>query len=182
MFFSRKMLNAVERLVNEVFEKSQRNASANIIYFLPMRMKAKSDKIDIPIRIRVIEPAAGIVMQVQRGRDELLPPTSVSASELVFEFEISVDTTTEPNFLGKYAQGPKDQRFIYVNSGQSAGQLNTDIVRRAKISLMSITSDQIGKVAASPDLVLETSFAGKDKFGKPTCASVKGIEWKVAAR
>lgn len=146
-------------------------------------MNAKPDKHEIPLRIRVVDPAVGIIMKVQRGREELLPPERESAKELVFEFTITADTSAgAPNLLGKYAQGPKDQRFIYINSGQSAGQLNTDIVRRAKISLMSITAKQVAEVAASTDAILETSFAGKDKFGKPTCASVKGIEWKVAAR
>ena len=146
-------------------------------------MIGQTNKIEIPIRIRVLDPAVDIIMKVQRGRGELLPPERTSAKELIFEFTITVDMSAAvPNFLGKYAQGPKDQRFIYVNSGQSAGQLNTDIVRRAKISLMSIAMAQIAEVAASGNLVLETSFPGKDKFGKPTCASVKGIEWKVAAR
>ena len=146
-------------------------------------MMGQANKIEIPLRIRVLDPAAGITMKVQRGRDELLPPESESTKQLVFEFTITVDMSSAvPNFLGKYAQGPKDQRFIYVNSGQSAGQFNTDIVRRAKISLMSITKEQVSEVAVSTDQMLETSFAGKDKFGKPTCASVKGIEWTVIER
>jgi len=146
-------------------------------------MIGQPNKIEVPIRIRVLDPAAGIMMKVQCGRDELLPPERESKKELVFEFTITADMSAEvPNFLGKYTQGPKDQRFIYVNSGQSAGQLDTDIVRRAKISLMSIAKEQVAAVGAAVDLVLETSFAGKDKFGKPTCASVKGIEWTVAAQ
>jgi len=145
-------------------------------------MNRQSNKIEVPVRIRVLDPAAGIMMKVQRGRDELLSPEKESKNELVFEFAITVDMSAAVlNFLGKYAQGPKDQRFIYVNSGQSAGQLNTDIVRRAKISLMSIAKQQVAE-AALDGHVLETSFPGKDKFGKPTCASVKGIEWKVASR
>lgn len=146
-------------------------------------MMGQVNKIEIPLRIHVVEPAAGIIMKVQRGRDELLPPERELAKELVFEFTVIADISAEvPNFLGKYAQGPKDQRFIYVNSGQSAGQLNTDIVRRAKISLMIITGKQVAEVAAVENRILETSFAGQDKFGKPTCATVKGIRWTVVER
>ena len=140
-------------------------------------------KHEIPIRIRVIRPMAGVTMQVQSGKDELLPPTVHSANELVFEFEITADLSAAvPNFLGKYAHGPKDQRFIYVNSGRYAGQHGTCWDRRAKITLMSITLEEVEGVLAKPGLLLETAFQGIDRDGGPTCASVKGIELKVAAK
>ena len=122
-------------------------------------------------------------MKVQRGSDELLSPVIESAEILVFEFDISVDLTTEaPNFLGKYAQGPKDQRFIYVNSGSYAGQLGTCWDRRAKITLMPITREQVESVMAKPGSLLGTEFDGVGRDGGPTCASVKGVEWKVIKR
>src|SRR6266478_480035 len=83
-------------------------------------------KHELAIRIKVLNPLAGAAMKVQRGKDELLAPTNVSTDSLIFDFEISVDLGTPiPNFLGKYAQGPKDARFIYVNSGRYAGQEDT---------------------------------------------------------
>ena len=75
-------------------------------------------KHQIPIRIKVLNPLPNVAMMVQRGKDELLPPSSKSAEQLVFDFELTVDMVeTRPNFLGKYAQGPKAERFVYVNSG-----------------------------------------------------------------
>lgn len=137
-------------------------------------------KCDIPIRIRVLRPMPEAAMKVQRGKNELLAPVASSDKELVFEFEISADLSGDaPNFLGKYAQGPKGERFVYVNSGKYAGNPFTQWNRRAKISLMSITGDQVRAVAADPKLVLETEFEGVGRDGGPTCASVKGIEWKV---
>jgi len=136
-------------------------------------------KQDIPVRIIVKRPLAGVSMLVQRGKDELLPPSSRSVDQLVFDFELTVDTTeTKPNFLGKYAQGPKDARFIYVNSGTYADQ-HSIWGRRAKISLMTITGDQIQAVVLKDGIVLQTEFEGVGRDGGPTCAGVKGIEWKV---
>ncbi|MFT3743138.1 MAG: DUF5990 family protein [Pyrinomonadaceae bacterium] len=137
-------------------------------------------KHQIPVRIIVLRPLDGVSMLVQRGKDELLSPTSKSAEQLVFDFELTVDTTeTRPNFLGKYAQGPKDARFVYVNSGTYADQ-HSMYGRRAKVSLMDITGEQIQQVISKAGTVLETEFEGVGRDGGPTCASVKGIVWKVA--
>ena len=140
-------------------------------------------KHEIPIRIRVLRPLAGVTMKVQRGRDELLSPAEVLADSIAFQFDISVDLSgATPNFLGKYAQGPKDLRFIYVNSGSYAGQAGTCWDRRAKISLMSIVREQIEAVLARPGSILQAEFEGVGRDGGPTCASVKGVGWKVMKR
>ena len=139
-------------------------------------------KHQIPVRIKVLRPLPGVSMMVQRGRDELLPPSSRSLDQLVFDFELTVDTTeTRPNCLGKYAQGPKDARFVYVNSGTYADQ-HSIWGRRAKISLMTITGDQIQAVVLKDGTVLQTEFEGVGRDGGPTCASVKGIAWKVVEK
>src|SRR5258706_11982319 len=139
-------------------------------------------KHEIPIRIRVLSPPAGVATKVQRGTDELLPPSKVSDEALEFDFDVSVDLAGEtPNFLGKYAQGPKDLRFLYVNSGTSAGQMGSCWSRRAKISMMSLTREQIDAVIAGKGVLL-AEYNGTGRDGGPTCASVKGIEWKVVSR
>lgn len=122
-------------------------------------------------------------MRVQRGRDELLDPASTSADAIAFEFELTVDLNGEqPNFLGKYAQGPKDARFVYVNSGTYAGQHPTPWGRRAKLSLMTITREQISEVLDDQHSCFQTIMPGVGRDGGPTCASVKGIEWRVVKR
>ena len=139
-------------------------------------------KFQIPIRIKVLDPLPNVAMMVQRGKDELLPPSSKSGGQLVFDLEITVDMTeARPNFLGKYAQGPKNERFVYVNSGTYADQ-HSIWGRRAKISLMSITGDQIQAVVTNDTAILQTEFEGVGRDGGPTCASVKGIEWKVVKK
>lgn len=119
-------------------------------------------------------------MMIQRGKYEFLPPVSRSDERFVYEFDIIVDTTeSRPNFLGEYSQGLKNGRFIYVNSGTYADQ-HSIWGRRAKVSLMDITGEQIQQVISKTGFVLETAFEGVGPDGGPTCASVKGIVWKVA--
>lgn len=141
-------------------------------------------KHDIPVRIMVLRPLAGVAMKVQSGRCELLDPLIINEDSIGFEFEMTVDLGNgQPNFLGKYAQGLKDARFIYVNSGTYAGQADSCWARRAKISLMSVTAKQVQDVLSNLGARLETSFPGTGgRDSGPTCASVKGIEWKVINR
>ena len=135
-------------------------------------------KHEINVRIRVLQPLAGVAMQVQRGRDELLPPIKNGNEELVFEFPLTVDLAgSSPNFLGRYSQGPKDARFIYVNSGTYAGQAHTCWSRRAKLSLMAVTASQVRELLEGG--WLEASLPGVGRDGGPTCASVKGLIWRI---
>jgi hypothetical protein len=138
-------------------------------------------KYEIPMRITVTGPVPGVTMQVQKGRDELVPPAEASARAVYFDFEITVDTSGPvPNFLGKFAQGPKDHRFVYVNSGTYARQENTCWSRRAKISLMSITKKQVEEALSSPGARLEAEIMGTGRDGGPMCASVPVIGgWRV---
>jgi Family of unknown function (DUF5990) len=140
-------------------------------------------KYQVPFRVIVDKPLAGVSMLVQKGKDELVQPTSASGAKLVFDFDITVDLNGDaPNFLGKFAQGPKDARFVYVNSGTYAGQAVTCWGRRAKLSLMSIGAEQIREVIEDDKKCVETTMPGVGRDGGPTCASVKGLEWRVARR
>jgi hypothetical protein len=140
-------------------------------------------KYEIPIKIRVLNPMTGVTLKVQRGRDELLTPATDTETAIEFLFDITVDLSgVLPNFLGRYSQGPKDARFIYVNAGRRAGQKDTCWDRRAKISLASITRDQIEAVIKDRKECLQAEFPGVGSDGGPTCASVRGITWAVAER
>lgn len=136
-------------------------------------------KHDIAVRVTVKQPLPGVVLRVQRGKDELLDPILSTPEETVFEFELTVDTSQEsPNFLGKYSQGPKDARFIYVNSGRYAG-MHIDIwSRRAKLPLTSVTKIQIDEVV-NGNGILACEYDGVGPDGGPACATIKGLVWKV---
>lgn len=140
-------------------------------------------KHEIPIRVTVVSPVEGVTMQVQRGKAELLPPSEALVDAVSFDFTVTVDLTERPNFLGKYAQGPKDQRFIYVNSGTYAGETHSCWGRRAKISLMSVTREQVEEVIATAGARLEAEIFGRSRDGGPMCASVPVMGgWKVKGK
>ncbi|NOT46741.1 MAG: hypothetical protein HOP17_03180 [Acidobacteria bacterium] len=149
-----------------------------VIIWLSVIMKQ-----EIPFRIVVADPLAGVFMKVQKGKDAYLAPTATSSRTITFDFSLMVDLEGDiPNFLGPFSQGPKTSRFIYVNSGTYAGQGNTLWARRAKLSLMSISKEKVEAVLASTGARLETTIQGIGRDGGPVCASVKGVEWKVAGQ
>jgi len=137
----------------------------------------------ISIRVIVAEPPKGVSMQIQKGRDELIAPTTKTVNELSFDFEMKVDLDADAlNFLGKFAQGPKHARFIYLNSGTMAGQPESCWTRRAKISLMDVTAEQVNQVLSSAGARLEITIQGRGTDGGPICASIKphaSSGWKV---
>lgn len=140
------------------------------------------EKHEIKLRVNVNRPLPGVAMHVQEGKDALLSPCEITDTSISFEFPVMVDISSgTPNFLGAFAQGPKNARFIYVNSGTYAGQAGSSWGRRAKISLMKITSEQIQKVLKSPGSRLEVSIDGVGKDGGPVCASVPSAAdgWRI---
>jgi len=139
-------------------------------------------KHEINIRIDVKDPPNGVAMLVQKGRCELLSPTIRHRGLLSFEFTLTVDLSSGvPNFLGKVAQGPKDKRFVYVNSGTYAGDADSPWGRRAKLSLMHITREQIDKLINTPAAKLAVTIDGTGRDGGPVCASIPTdkLNWTV---
>ncbi|MGD8340965.1 MAG: DUF5990 family protein [Gammaproteobacteria bacterium] len=80
-------------------------------------------KAEARFRIVVVEPLTGVTYAVQNGRSDFLLPARSTASELVFEFPLTVaDIDADPpRLIGRFAQGPAKKRFVYVNSGTAAG-------------------------------------------------------------
>ena len=64
-----------------------------------------------------------------------------------------------------------------MNSGTYADQ-HSPWGRRAKLSLTSITREQVERAIAT-GYPLRTEFQGVGRDGGPTCASVKQIRWTV---
>ena len=142
----------------------------------------KMEKQEITLRVNVNGPLPGVSMHVQEGKDRLLGPCEKTDTRITFEFPVMVDLSSgTPNFLGAFAQGPKNARFIYVNSGTYAGQTGSSWGRRAKISLMKITSEQVESVLRSPGSKLEVSINGTGRDGGPVCASVPSAAdgWRI---
>ena len=139
---------------------------------------------ELPIRVTVIEPPLDVTFAIQRGKDELLPPSKVGARSLVFDLSIRVADRKAGgalNVLGPYAQGKPDDRFLYLNSGTMAGQRDSCWTRRAKIKTAGISWKLVEQTFATPGAVLEVQIDGRAKDGGPCCATVPLVNggWKV---
>ncbi len=136
------------------------------------------------LRVVIDGPPPGVVFQLQRGRADLAPPVSRTAEQIVFEFSVGVGRRPNgaPNFLGPFTQGPPAERFVYINSGTLAGQVESCWTRRAKVPLTDITWTLIDE-ARRGDAVLEVHVKGTGSDGGPTCAGVRLLApgWRVEA-
>lgn len=139
---------------------------------------------ELAFRITVLHPPGGVTFRLQRGKDELVPPAEASNERLSFDFTLRVrgdEASGPPNFLGPLTQGPPASRFVYVNSGTSAGQVDSCWTRRAKVPLTSLSWELIEQALSEPGAVLEARIAGTGKDGGPACATVPLLDggWKV---
>jgi hypothetical protein len=135
-------------------------------------------------RITVVNPPAGVKFAMQRGRNELVAPSHSTADRIAFDFTLRLGPPLPsglPNFLGEFAQGTPADRFVYVNSGQRAGQHDWRWNRRAKIKLAGIGIELLTKALALPDATLEAEIAGTARDGGPACATVPilGSGWRL---
>ena len=133
-------------------------------------------------------PPAGVDFGIQKGRGslfEVIQKQRSKGADLSFEFSVGVrnaDGSGTPDFSGPIVQGPRGGRFVYVDIGTIAGQLDTPWSRRLKVPLTGITADQIRRASSGSGGVLETRVPGTGKDGGPSCASVKDFAGWSAAR
>ena len=133
-------------------------------------------------RMIMIHPTAGVVYGIQKGRGsqyETIQKQQADGRELHFECSIQVkfDENNQPVFSGPFAQGPAGGKFIYIDIGSCAGQVNTPWSRRLKIPLKDITREMLQQ----PGIFLETRVQGSNsKDGSPTCGTIKPFYgWKT---
>lgn len=83
-------------------------------------------------------------------------------------------------FLGSYAQGPANDRFLYIDIGTFAGQKDCCWDRRLKIPLKGIYSQIVQHALSNPGCKIEAVVAGSGKGGGPNCGTVKPFSgWKL---
>ena len=133
---------------------------------------------ELPIRIILESPPVGVDFGIQKGSGniyETILKQRSNKNDLCFEFEISVKEGKNglQNFTGPYVHGPSNERFIYVDIGTAAGQINSVWTRRLKIPLRDISSETIKLALTDSSLVLETKVPGTGRDGGPNCATVK---------
>ena len=133
---------------------------------------------DLPIRIILEGPPTGVDFGVQKGKGnqyETIQKQRSNNNDLSFEFKILVKEgqTSLPDFTGPYVQGPLNERFIYIDIGTYAGQIDSVWGRRLKIPLRDISPETIKLLLTDSSVILETKVPGTGKDGGPNCATVK---------
>ncbi|TNV71590.1 hypothetical protein FGO68_gene15034 [Halteria grandinella] len=142
---------------------------------------------DVRLRIVLVDPPPGVDFGVQEGKGNdytTIQKQRSKGADLTFEFTVTVKDNRDdglPNFLGPLTHGPTTGRFIYIDIGTYAGQLDSCWDRRLKIPLGGITWEMIEK--ASTQMLVEARLPGTGKDGGPSCATVQPIDgWKVSER
>lgn len=141
-------------------------------------------KNEINFRIILQKPPREVDYGLQMGhanKYEVVQRQRATGDDLTFEFTINTKPGKDSaiDFSGLFVQGLVGGRFVYINIGQSAGQINTQWNRRLKIPLIGITQSQIDEILKTPS-VFETTVPGTGKDGGPNCATVKPFAgWSV---
>jgi len=144
---------------------------------------SKSDR-SLPLRIVLVKPPAGVAFGLQQGKAELVSVVRSEGRDLSFDLAVRVGDPLpdgRPNFLGPFTQGPREARFVYVNSGTLAGEAGSRWNRRAKVPLSGISWERIEETLAMPGAVLEGRIQGTSRDGGPVCASIPLLDggWRV---
>lgn len=141
---------------------------------------------EIPLRVILVQPPAGVDYGIQQGQGsgyQTILTQRGTGKDLTFEFSILVkpaESDAELDFKGPIVQGKRGERFIYVDIGQSAGQVGTCWNRRLKIPLVGITLADIKALPGNASPRLEATVPGTAKDGGPNCATVKPFAgWSV---
>jgi hypothetical protein len=141
-------------------------------------------KNEINLRIILQKPPKEVDFGLQMGhanKYKVVGRQKATGDDLTFEFAINAKPGKDSaiDFSGLFVQGPIGGRFIYINIGQSAGQIHSRWNRRLKIPLIGITQSQIDEILKTSG-VFETSVPGTGKDGGPNCATVKPFAgWSV---
>lgn len=140
----------------------------------------------LPLNIILENPPEGVLYGLQKGKgthyDSIQKQISV-AQDLHFNLtaEVKADVDGAPDFFGESVHGVRNGRFIYINIGASAGQINALWSRRLKIPLSGITWAMLGEIGENTPFILETKVNGRGKDGSPNCATVKPFGgWSIS--
>ena len=139
---------------------------------------------ELTLRIIVENPPQSVDFALQKGSGSIYETVQKQRSagkDLVFEFQPKIKEGVSGGMAalgGPFVQGPARQRFVYIDIGTCAGQIDSCWTRRLKIPLEGITARMIGTGG-----VLEARVPGTGRDGGPNCATVKDFEgWKIAAQ
>jgi len=126
------------------------------------------------------EGRMAVRLGVQQGR-EVVQDVPADAENATFTCHFHVKRhirSGKPNFLGPFAQGTSEERFIYLSWGEREGAA-WDMFRRAKIHLGNIGWPAIEHALAAKQPI-EATLRLTDRHGGPLCGTVtqEYIAWK----
>jgi hypothetical protein len=134
----------------------------------------------LKLRIIVEGPPSGVDYALQKGSGpsyEMHQQQRSQGKDLAFEFTPAIkDGVSDPMaaLAGPFVQGPRGQRFVYLDIGTYAGQPDSCWGRRLKVPLAGITMKMIWAGG-----VIEARVPGTSRDGSPSCATVKDFDgWK----
>lgn len=133
---------------------------------------------NVILRLSVLAPPKGVAHSLQDKDSAAIDVRMSTGKTIRFDIPVRLEPgKTGYRFLGDFVRTEgKTRRFVYVATGQQAGQ-HTEWSRRAKVDLPEPSAAMI-KAATGAGLVLEASYESTDAKGGPTCATVK-VEWSV---
>jgi len=127
----------------------------------------------LALRIVLVDPPVGVRFAVQQGRDDLVAVTTSTGTDVVLDAVVEARLDADRLAVrGPLAHGPASARFLYVCSGTLAGQVDSCWSRRAKVPLAGLERDDVSRVLASCELVLEARVPGRARDGGPACGTV----------
>lgn len=113
-----------------------------------------------------------VFLGIQQGREvENIVPATVGETTFNPEFRLA-DVDGAPNFLGPYAQGPRDERFFYLAWGKGGSGPTFRMFRRLKVHLSHLTWKHI-TTAERRGEPLRVTIDMTDGRGEPFCASAR---------
>ncbi len=131
-------------------------------------------------------PEAGadhLQLGIQRDQ-QIVDIAPAGSKRIVFKPTLRVRRNADgsANFLGGFAQGPKAERFIYLNWLTTSGEGLTSQLGRIKLHLKHLTWDAV-KAAAERARPIRVTLNLTNPKGKPVMASVHAdaAKWEITS-
>jgi hypothetical protein len=129
------------------------------------------------LRFVIETPVPGVAYSLQDKASKPVDVKMSTGAKIVFDFPIRVGDG--PKFYGELvrSEGPT-RRFVYVATGQQAGQKGSCWSRRMKIDIHTIPETLIAKAKAGK--VLQATINGMGSDGTPACATTPLLKaWRT---
>ena len=128
----------------------------------------RTDQTEVRLRLVIETPVPGVAYSLQDKESQPVDAKMSKGAAIVFEFPIRV--AGGPKSYGEQvrSEGP-ERRFVYIATGQQAGQQESCWSRRMKIDIHTIPEALITEARAGK--VLQATINGTASDGTPACAS-----------